>query len=46
MRELTQRFPYLPDWISGDEAPTLNQLEELASVTHAPLGAFFLKTPL
>ncbi|MBX3249430.1 MAG: ImmA/IrrE family metallo-endopeptidase [Myxococcales bacterium] len=45
MRELTQRFPYLPDWISGDEAPTLNQLEELASVTHAPLGAFFLETP-
>lgn len=43
--ELVERFPRYERWESGEAQPTLNQLEELANVTHAPLGYFFLPQP-
>jgi transcriptional regulator with XRE-family HTH domain len=42
---LTQRFPRLAEWESGDARPTLKQLEQFARATHAPLGFFFLAAP-
>ena len=43
--ELTSRFPRLSRWLSGDEAPTLNQLEQFSKATSTPLGFFFLQKP-
>lgn len=43
--ELVERFPRYGLWESGDAQPTLHQVEELARVTHAPLGYFFLPEP-
>lgn len=40
-----QSFRKLPDWISGDERPTLKQLEKFAQATHTPFGYFFLSKP-
>lgn len=42
---LAARFPRLEAWERGDARPTLKQLEEFASATHAPIGYFFLPTP-
>jgi Zn-dependent peptidase ImmA (M78 family) len=42
---LEQKFPKLPEWLSGECQPTLNQLEALAKVTSMPLGYFFLPKP-
>jgi Zn-dependent peptidase ImmA (M78 family) len=43
--ELQRRFPKFDEWESGNERPTLKQLEKFASATHAPLGFLFLPTP-
>jgi Predicted Zn peptidase len=42
---LEQRFPKLPEWLSGKSQPTLRQLEVLAKATSTPLGYFFLPEP-
>jgi len=42
---LARRFPKLDLWESGDEQPTLRQLEDLAKATLVPLGYFFLSEP-
>jgi Zn-dependent peptidase ImmA (M78 family) len=42
---LAERFPRLDAWERGDVRPTLKQLEDFASATHAPIGYFFLPTP-
>lgn len=42
---LTQRFPRLNDWESGEAAPTFKQLEAYAKATYAPFGYFFLQAP-
>ena len=42
---LAQRFPKYAQWESGEAQPTLKQLEEVAKVTLAPFGYFFLPEP-
>lgn len=42
---LTQRFPKLSDWITGDAEPTFRQLEDFARATHVSFGYFFLAKP-
>ena len=40
-----QSFSKLPAWISGEERPTLKQLERFAQATYTPFGFFFLPKP-
>jgi len=40
-----QSFSKLPAWISGEERPTLKQLERFAQATYTPFGYFFLPKP-
>lgn len=42
---LSERFPKLGAWLSGESAPTLKQLEDFSQATHAPLGYLFLPEP-
>lgn len=42
---LHEKFPQLPDWLSGRAQPTIKQLEKFAARTYAPLGYFFLPEP-
>ena len=42
---LHEKFPHLHEWESGENSPTLRQLEGLAKATFTPLGFFFLKAP-
>ena len=32
----------LSNWISGDQVPTIRQLEDMSKKTHIPFGYFFL----
>ncbi|HUO11059.1 MAG TPA: ImmA/IrrE family metallo-endopeptidase [Phycisphaerae bacterium] len=45
LRELDERFPKLRQWLSGDEDPTLVQLELFSKATSTPLGFLFLDAP-
>lgn len=45
MAEFVERFPKLPEWMSGAHKPTLKQLQRFAAATHAPVGFFFLPAP-
>jgi hypothetical protein len=40
-----KKFPKLDEWISGIDQPTMKQLCDFSSLTHIPLGYFFLETP-
>ena len=42
---LHRAFPRLEEWVSGNVAPTLKQLEVFAAKTHTPLGYLFLAEP-
>jgi Zn-dependent peptidase ImmA (M78 family) len=42
---LAERFPSLNQWESGEQRPTLPQLEEFAKATRTPVGYFFLSAP-
>lgn len=42
---IERRFRKWPKWISGEAQPTLRQLESFASLTHTPIGYFFLAEP-
>jgi Zn-dependent peptidase ImmA (M78 family) len=42
---LVRKFPQFERWLSGDEHPTLKQIEAFARATHAPIGYFFLAAP-
>lgn len=42
---LSARFPKRERWETGDERPTLKQLEDYARATYTPFGYFFLPQP-
>lgn len=42
---LSQRFPKLAEWESGEAQPTLKQLEKYAQATHTPVGYLLLESP-
>jgi len=42
---LYNRFPKLDEWLEGETAPTLKQLEAFAKATHVPIGYLFLQEP-
>ena len=42
---LRKRFPKLDLWNSGEDSPTLKQLEGFAKATYTPVGFFFLQNP-
>ena len=42
---LTGKFPKLREWLSGELAPTLKQLEAFAAATHTAIGLLFLPQP-
>jgi Zn-dependent peptidase ImmA (M78 family) len=42
---LSTRFPKRERWETGDERPTLKQLEDYARATYTPFGYFFLPQP-
>jgi transcriptional regulator with XRE-family HTH domain len=44
-QDLTERFPMLMAWESGERQPTLKQLESYAQATHTPIGFLFLLQP-
>jgi Zn-dependent peptidase ImmA (M78 family) len=39
------RFAKFDDWLAGTLQPTLNQLQDFARATYAPIGYFFLDKP-
>ena len=43
--ELLNKFPKLRQWETGEQSPTLKQLENLARTTRTPVGYFFLPAP-
>lgn len=43
--DFQSRFKRLPLWESGQENPTLKQLEDYAAATYVPIGYFFLPEP-
>ncbi len=42
---LVEKFPKLNDWLEGELAPTLKQLEAFANTTHTAIGLLFLPQP-
>ena len=42
---LVGKFPKLHEWLAGELAPTLKQLEAFATVTHTAIGLLFLPQP-
>ena len=44
-KKLESRFKRLALWESGDEQPTLRQLEDFAKAVHVPFGYLFLQSP-
>jgi Zn-dependent peptidase ImmA (M78 family)/transcriptional regulator with XRE-family HTH domain len=45
LESLSGRFGKLPLWESGEEQPTLKQLESFAKAVHVPVGFLFLEEP-
>ncbi len=43
--DLASRFPHVAEWESGNERPTMKQLERFAKATYTPIGFFFLERP-
>lgn len=44
-KDIRSRIPHFHEWLGGQRQPTLKQLEELAKVTHTPIGYLFLRKP-
>ena len=42
---LAGKFPKLREWLTGELAPTLKQLEAFATTTHTAIGLLFLPQP-
>jgi len=45
VQDLSAVFPKLDRWETGEEKPTLNQVEHFAKAVHAPIGFLFLPEP-
>ncbi|HDS84096.1 MAG TPA: ImmA/IrrE family metallo-endopeptidase [Phycisphaerales bacterium] len=45
VEDLQNKFSKIKQWFSGQNQPTLRQLESFAKATSTPLGYFFLETP-
>lgn len=45
VEDLERRFGRLPEREAGEVNPTMRQLQDFASATHAPVGYFFLDEP-
>ena len=43
--KIHKRFPKFDLWTTGEESPTLKQLESFAKATYTPFGFFFLPSP-
>ncbi len=43
--DMAKKFPAFAQWVTGKAAPTIRQLEKLATATLTPLGYFFLPQP-
>lgn len=43
--DLEAKFPKLIEWLTGEEQPTLRQLEDFAKQTTTPFGYLFLEKP-
>lgn len=43
--DLFDKFPGLGEWMAGNSAPTLKQLESYAGATHTPVGRLLLAEP-
>lgn len=42
---LAEKFSGFNEWLTGEKAPTLKQLEDFAKATRTPFGFFFLPEP-
>lgn len=42
---LSSKFPKIGEWLTGERAPTLKQLEAFARATHTSIGYLFLPEP-
>lgn len=42
---LAEKFSGFTEWLAGEKAPTLKQLEDFAKATRTPFGFFFLTEP-
>lgn len=45
VEKIHKRFPKFDLWTSGEDSPTLKQLESFAKATYTPFGFFFLPNP-
>lgn len=45
MNDIELKFSKINEWISGDSAPTIKQIESLANFLKIPFGYMFLATP-
>ena len=45
MSDIEEKFPKINEWIEGDLAPTMKQIESLANYLKVPFGYMFLAAP-
>ena len=45
MIDIEEKFPKINEWIEGDLAPTMKQIESLANYLKVPFGYMFLAAP-
>ncbi|UOE44154.1 ImmA/IrrE family metallo-endopeptidase [Agromyces larvae] len=43
--EFERKFPAWHQWLVGEKAPTIKQVEQVARYSHVPFGVFFLTEP-
>jgi len=45
IEDMRARFPKIERWSSGEDSPTLKQLEKFSKAAHVPIGFLFLPEP-